>query len=79
MKQTVDAIYENGAFKPVDPDKVHITEGHRVTLIVDDQSLPEPLRLAARVYEGLSAQDIDEIERIAFDRSRFFDPRTPNS
>jgi predicted DNA-binding antitoxin AbrB/MazE fold protein len=75
MKQTIDATYENGAFKPVDPAKVHLLEGQRVTLVVDDQFLPEPLRLAARVYEGLSAQEIDEIEHVALDRDRFFDRR----
>ena len=73
MKQTIDAIYENGTFKPVEPAKVNVSEGQRVTLVVDDQLLLEPLRLAAHVYEGLSAQEIDEIEHIALDRDRFFD------
>lgn len=75
MKRTIDAIYESGAFKSVDPAKVHVPEGQRVTLVVDDQLLLEPLRLAARVYEGLSAQEIDEIEHIALDRDCFFDRR----
>jgi len=71
MKQSIDAVYENGAFKPTHPDRVHISEGRRVTLFIDDSALPEPLRLAARVYEGLSAQEVNEIEQIALDRSRF--------
>ena len=73
MKQTIDAVYENGMFKPVHPEQVHLSDGRRVTLVVDDSSLPEPLRLAASVYAGLSVQEIDEIEKIALDRSRFFD------
>ncbi len=73
MSQTIDAIYENGTFKPIEPHKVHISEGQRVKLVVAEQVLPEPLRLAARVYEGLSVKDIDEIEDIALDRNHFFE------
>ncbi len=79
MKQAIDAIYENGTFKPVHPDQVHIPDGQLVALVVDDSFLPEPLRLAARVYEGLSAQEINEIEQIALDRSRFFNRQTADS
>lgn len=32
----------------------------------------EILRLAAQVYESLSPDDMDKIERLAFDRSHFF-------
>jgi predicted DNA-binding antitoxin AbrB/MazE fold protein len=73
MKQAIDAVYENGVFKPVHPDQIHIPNGQHVTLVVDNDLLPEPLRLAASVYEGLSSEEIDEIEKIALDRSRFFD------
>lgn len=73
MRQTIDAIYENGLFKPVDPSKVHVAEGQRVKLVVTEQALPEPLRLAVQVYEGLSGQEINEIEKIALDRSHFFE------
>jgi PHD/YefM family antitoxin component YafN of YafNO toxin-antitoxin module len=30
------------------------------------------LSLAAQVYEGLSSDDVDQIERLALDRSHFF-------
>lgn len=36
----------------------------------------EMMKLAKKVYEGLSEEDIEEIERIAFDRSNFFGERT---
>lgn len=36
------------------------------------------VELAGQVYQGLSEEDIDEIERLAFDRSNFFHDR-PNS
>jgi hypothetical protein len=32
----------------------------------------EIMNLAAQVYEGLSSDEIDEIERLALDRSHFF-------
>ena len=79
MKQAIDAIYENGMFKPVHPDQVHIPDGQFVALVVDDRFLPEPLRLAAHVYEGLSAQEINEIEQIALNRSRFFNRQAADS
>ena len=34
------------------------------------------MKLAEKIYEGLSEEDIDEIERIALDRSNFFGERT---
>lgn len=76
MDQTIDAIYENGTFRPVQPDAVHIPEGQRVRVTISDAEGSEALRLAAQVYEGLSEREIDEIEQIALDRSRFFGPRS---
>jgi PHD/YefM family antitoxin component YafN of YafNO toxin-antitoxin module len=35
-------------------------------------SADEILSLAAQVYEGLSPDDVDEIERLALDRNHFF-------
>ena len=76
----LDAVFEKGAFRPVDPGVVHVPEGQRVRLLVEEASTPncvlEPdiLQLAGQVYAGLSAEQIDEIERIATDRSSFFRP-----
>ncbi|MBR8838378.1 MAG: hypothetical protein DSM106950_31345 [Stigonema ocellatum SAG 48.90 = DSM 106950] len=36
----------------------------------------EMLQLAAQVYEGLSATDVDEIEEITLKRDNFFSHRT---
>lgn len=73
MRQAIEAIYENGVFKPVAPDQVQMVEGQRVKLVVDEHALSEPLRLAAQVYAGLSVQEVDEVESIALDRRHFFD------
>jgi predicted DNA-binding antitoxin AbrB/MazE fold protein len=74
MGRPIDAVYEKGAFRPLAGDEVRLAEGQRVRLIVE-ASLSEdedPLGLAAKVYEGLSDQEIAEIEKIALDRSHFF-------
>ena len=76
MKHAIDAIYENGAFRPVQPDTVAMADGQRVRITVDDQIEPEPLRLAMSVYDGLTDSDIDEIERIALNRGHFFGGRS---
>ena len=72
MKQAIDAIYENGTFRPLQRDTVTIPDGQRVRITVDDECEPESLRLAATVYDGLSDADIDEVERVALDRGSFF-------
>ena len=73
MQQTLEAVYENGVFRPL--EKIEMAEGQQVWLIVE--TLPEDLlELAAQVYEGLSDKEIDEIEQIALDRRPFFGERT---
>ena len=73
MKQTLDAVYENGVFRPLKRPK--ISEGQQVRLVVETPSKESPedlLELAAQVYQGLSDKQIDEIEGIALDRHDFF-------
>ena len=77
MKQTINAIYENGVFRPLKSPE--ISEGQQVRLIVETTSdlTPEDLlELAAQVYQGLSAEQIDEIEQIALKRGDFFGEKT---
>ena len=77
MTQTIEAIYQNGMFKPLTQVSEEITEGEKVEITISDKTLSpeEMLELASKVYEGLSEEDIDEIERIALDRSNFFGDR----
>ena len=68
-----------GVFKPV--EDVSLDEGQKVTLTVEPllaMTVAEAevqLQEWTRVYEGLSEEEIAEVERIALDRSRFFGPR----
>ena len=76
-KETLEAIYENGVFRPLKLPK--ITEGQQVRLIVEETSrmrTEDILNLAAQVYQGLSEEEIAEIEKIALDRRNFFGDRT---
>ncbi len=74
MKSSVDAVYQDGVFRPVSSPE--LPDGERVRLTVERMAAAEPddvLKLARRVYEGLSPQDIDEIEDIARHRPLFDD------
>ncbi len=77
MTQTIEAVYQNGIFKPLNPVSEKLSEGETVELIIKNKKLSpeEMLELASQVYEGLSEEDINEIERIALDRSNFFGDR----
>ncbi len=75
-KQTFDAVYQNGAFHLIGARPPNLEEGHRVQLVVED-AIPNGaertnLDFAAQVYDGLTEEEISEVERIAMDRSRFF-------
>lgn len=74
MEQVVEAVFENGSFKVVDSSTLHLSEGQKVKLTVEEPSLPQddPVELLTKMYEGLSEQEIDEIEKIILDRRDFF-------
>ena len=62
MKETIDAIYENGVFRPLKQPR--IPHGKQVVLEVDisESGTPEEiLELAASVFEGLSEGEIEEV------------------
>jgi len=78
MKQTLEAIYEDGVFKPI--EHLEIPNGQQVRLEVEtlsDPSIEDVLSLAAQVYEGLTDEDVNEIEQVAFQRSDFFGEHRP--
>jgi predicted DNA-binding antitoxin AbrB/MazE fold protein len=74
MRHAIEAIYENGLFRPIQHEVIPIAEGQRVRITVEDEGDPQALRLAMAVYEGLSDNDIHEIEAVALDRGSFFRP-----
>jgi predicted DNA-binding antitoxin AbrB/MazE fold protein len=77
MKQTLEAIYENGVFRPL--KSLKLSEGQQVWLMVETnlEGTPEAmLNLAAQVYQGLATEQVDEIEQIALNRRNFFGEKT---
>jgi predicted DNA-binding antitoxin AbrB/MazE fold protein len=70
LMQDLDAVYHDGVFEPLTAPA--LPEGARVHLRVESAIQGEDsLSLASQVYEGLTAEQIAEIEAIALDRSRF--------
>lgn len=71
MPKTVEAIFEKGVLIPMSP--LNISEHKKVTLIIEDEEgeSADILSLSSMIYNGLSPEDIKEIEEQALDRSRF--------
>ena len=72
-EQTFNAVFENGYFRLLNPLDISIPEGQKVQINLeitqgsnDKLSPTEILKLATSVYKGLSEQQIEEIEQIAF-------------
>jgi hypothetical protein len=77
MTQTLEAIFENGGFRLLEPPAIPLAEGQHVRLTVETWVTPDDvLALAERVYAGLSDEEINDIERIALDRRTFFGDRS---
>ncbi len=64
MTQTLDPVFEDGSFKPVNNGSLPFSEGQRgkLTVEVPTETRDDLLVLAGLVYEGLSAKEIDEIK-----------------
>jgi predicted DNA-binding antitoxin AbrB/MazE fold protein len=78
VTQTLDAVFKDGSFKPLDNGSLPFSEGQRVKLTVETpvETQGDLIDLAAKVYEGLTDEEVDEVERLALDRSKFFDRPT---
>jgi predicted DNA-binding antitoxin AbrB/MazE fold protein len=73
MRQTIKARYHDGVLQPLEP--LALADDAEVQVTVDTEmavSAEEILRQAARVYQGLTAEDIAHVEAIALDRQHFF-------
>jgi predicted DNA-binding antitoxin AbrB/MazE fold protein len=76
-RQEVEAVYEGGVFRPL--SRPQLSDGARVNLLVEvEPAPPDPLELAGQVFDGLTPEDIAEVEAIILDRSNFFGERKPS-
>lgn len=77
MKQTLEsikAIYENGAFRPIDSLDGSIAEGQQVHLtvrVVPGATNEDPLGMLTNFWDGMSEEEIEEVESIMLDRSNW--------
>ncbi len=71
MPKTIEAVFERGVLIPVSP--LNISEHKKVTLTIEDEPVKSAdiLSLLSMVYNGLSPEDIEDIEKLALDRSGF--------
>ena len=72
MEQVVEAIYENGVFTPLEP--LDLPERQRLLITIRLPAAEDPdqaLKAWQQVYEGLSEQEVAEIESISLDRDHF--------
>ncbi len=72
VKQTLEAVYEHGTFRVIDPQEVAIPDGQRVRIsfeVYPDEE--DPLEMLENFYEGMSEEDIAEVEKIMLDRSNW--------
>jgi predicted DNA-binding antitoxin AbrB/MazE fold protein len=71
--ETIEAVFEKGVFHVLRAPRIPLRNGQRVRLVVETAETPDSiLALAAGVYEGLSPQDVAEVEQIALRRQGFF-------
>ena len=72
MSETIEAIFENGILRPL--QKLDIPEHQRLSITINSLEKQTPhdiIQLADQVFAGLSQEEIDEIEKIALDRTNF--------
>jgi predicted DNA-binding antitoxin AbrB/MazE fold protein len=74
--QTVDAVYEHGTFRLIQPPTIELREGQRVRIMIEvEPAAADILSLAVSVYDGLSEQEIAEVEALAQRQEPFFGDR----
>jgi predicted DNA-binding antitoxin AbrB/MazE fold protein len=78
VTQTLDAVFKDGSFKPLNNGSLPFAEGQRVKLTVETpaETQDDLIELATQVYDGLTEEEVNEVERLALDRSSFFDRPT---
>jgi predicted DNA-binding antitoxin AbrB/MazE fold protein len=76
ISKTIEAVFTHGAFHPASVLDLPFSEGQKVRLVVEPMGkADEILALAAEVYEGLTNDQIDEIEKLVHRREDFFGER----
>lgn len=73
MRQTIKARYRDGVLQPLEP--LALADEAEVQVTVESStpvSVEDILRRTAGVYQGLTAEEVGQVEAIALDRQHFF-------
>ena len=54
MTQTIEAIYQNGMFKPLNPVSEEISEGKKVKIVVETETENEEVNPIMKLAENFS-------------------------
>ena len=74
--EMIEAVYEQGAFRPVGPVAPSLHEGQRVRLMVESVDAGAAyLQMVTHVLDGLSEEERDAIDDLTRRRTRFFPVR----
>ncbi len=78
MTKTIDAIYENGVLRPLEPIDIKEHTKVRITLEIETErrkKIEEILELARKSYEGLSEEQLAVVESARLNKTLFFPKR----
>lgn len=73
MRQTIKARYHDGVLQPLEP--LILEDEAEVQLTIETEStvsIDDILQRAARVYQGLTLDEVAQVEAIALNRQAFF-------
>ena len=73
MRQTIKARYHDGVLQPLEP--LALADESEVQVTVEtlmSVSIDEILQRASQVYQGLTVEQVTQVETIALDRRHFF-------
>ncbi|HSN87733.1 MAG TPA: antitoxin AF2212-like protein [Thermoanaerobaculia bacterium] len=76
MTKTLEAMFDGEVLRPDEPLEMDPNTRVRITLEIKDRKRLSPeeiLTLATSVYDGLTEEEITEVEQIALQRNTFFD------
>jgi predicted DNA-binding antitoxin AbrB/MazE fold protein len=74
--KTIEAVYERGTFRPLEPVAPNLHEGQRVRLVVEGvDATAAYLEMVTHVLDGLSEDDRDALEDLTRRRAPFFPVR----
>ena len=73
--QTIEAVYENGVFRPLQPLNEEVKEGEKVRLrLYTINAALQALNALTHIYDGLSEEEIAQVEKAILRRSNNSDP-----